>query len=220
MDRFRGWWILQILVCSTSCINYPRGVTRILRQMFGGCCLLLIAVRPPGAKTVRFFFLLPLLALRRSVRLSPLRSVCLDSLSFSQSWNSPQLACSLSSLSAACLSRHLPAQVVTWRSFSDAVSGARGETMRWTLNKWRRWLHVWWNALPEPEPGRSLSSELLQNSQRGLISIWQNPSRSVLHFHHCSRLASWGAERPVTVDFCLHVAGVCCTVMRGRRHPV
>lgn len=56
MDRFRGWWILQILVCSTSCINYPRGVTRILRQMFGGCCLLLIAVRPPGAKPVRFFF--------------------------------------------------------------------------------------------------------------------------------------------------------------------
>lgn len=55
MDRFRGWWILQILVCSTSCINYPRGVTRILRQMFAGCCLLLIAFRPPGAKPVRFF---------------------------------------------------------------------------------------------------------------------------------------------------------------------
>lgn len=53
---FRGWWILQILVCSTSCITYPHGVTRILRQMFsGGCCLLLITVCPPDTKPEDFF---------------------------------------------------------------------------------------------------------------------------------------------------------------------
>lgn len=66
-----------------------------------------------------------------------------------------------------------------------------------------------------PRPSRSkaiLHRASSYRSQRSLICVWQNPSCPVLHFCHSRRLAPLWAERPVRVDFCLHVADMCFAV--------
>lgn len=78
MDRFRGWWILQILVCSTSCITYPpwghsdieANVWRARRLPSSHHCQ--PAWRQASAIFFIFYFFLGRLAKHAFVRLSPL----------------------------------------------------------------------------------------------------------------------------------------------------